>query len=231
MAHKIKNFSNTNTLAIAAADYIIAAGLAAIKKNGRFCVALSGGSTPNILYQVLVQPAYQSKIDWKKTFIFWSDERCVPANDPQNNSYQAYQVLLNEVPIPKENIFTIPVHLTPAAAAAAYQLTIQQFFKNNFPVFDIVLLGMGDNGHTASLFPHTSILHETTALVKNIYVNEVNMDRITFTAPFINNAQHRLFLVTGANKKTMLQKVLHGNYEPDNYPAQLIKNADWYTCV
>lgn len=173
MPHQIKNFSNTNTLALAAAEYIIRIAADAIKKRGRFCIALSGGTTPNVLYSVLVQPEYQSKIDWKNTFVFWSDERCVPANNPQNNSHQAIHLLLNEVSIPTENIFVVPVHLSPAIAAKTYETTIQQFFKNEYPVFDIVLLGMGDNGHTASLFPFTSILQEEKALVKDVYVAEV----------------------------------------------------------
>ena len=123
---------------------------------------------------------------------------------------------------------SIPVNETPKNAAIYYEATVKIFFKTDKPVFDLIMLGMGDNGHTASLFPHTTILHEEKALVKEVYVNEIKMDRISFTAPLINSAKHILFLVAGKEKESMLKKVLEGDYKPYEYPAQLIKNAEWF---
>lgn len=220
---KIKILKNTDSLAKAAADYIIALSKQTIKDNGRFTWALSGGSTPIHLFKLLAIEDYQKKIDWKNVYIFWSDERYVPASDEDNNSFQAQKNLLNEVPIPSENIFAIPVHLPLKKAAKYYEQTLKQFFKSETPVFDLVMLGMGSNGHTASLFPETEILKEKTALVASVFVEEVNMDRITFTAPFINQAKHILFLVAGADKASMLAKVFEEKKHPQLYPAQLIK--------
>ena len=128
----------------------------------------------------------------------------------------------------KKNIFIIPVDESPVNAAIYYEATIKIFFKSDKPVFDLILLGMGDNGHTASLFPHTTILQETKSLVKEVYVDEVKMYRLSFTAPLINNAKHILFLVSGNHKQPMLKKVLEGDYKPEEYPAQLIKNGEWF---
>jgi 6-phosphogluconolactonase len=228
--HKIVKYKSVDLLAIAAADFFVKLAASSIKKNGKFMVALSGGSTPNSMYALLAEDAYSKKVDWKNVCIFWGDERCVPMNSNQNNSYQAKKILLNNIPIPKENIFPIPVKLAPAEAAAHYEETIKQFFKTDLPKFDLIFLGMGDNGHTASLFPHTSILAEKKAIVKEVYVEEIKMDRISFTAPLINNASNILFLVAGKEKTSMLQKVLKGPYLPKEYPAQLIKNARWFVC-
>ena len=226
--NKITYFDNADLLAKAAAEYFIKLAQEAIALKGKFTVALSGGNTPATMYKLLATDFYSNQLNWKNIYFFWGDERCVSLNDKDNNSFNAKNILLDKVPVPKKNIFIIPVNESPVNAAIYYEATIKIFFKTDKPVFDLTLLGMGDNGHTASLFPHTSILNEKKALVKEIYIDEIEMYRISFTAPLINNAKHILFLVTGKDKEPMLKKVLEGNYEPENYPAQLIKNAQWF---
>ena len=221
--NKISVFENEDVLSKAAADFIVSLCAKAIETNGKFTIALSGGSTPSKLFSLLATPAYCKAINWKQTFIFWGDERCVPADDERNNSYVAKKLLLDNVAIPAENIFSIPVKMTPQKAAHHYEQTLKIFFKNQFPSFDLILLGLGDNGHTASLFPKTPILHETNTLVKEVYVKELDMNRISFTAPMINNAKNILFLVTGKQKAAVLHTVLEGKQNSEKYPAQLIK--------
>lgn len=229
--NKITYFDNADLLATAAAEYFIKIAQEAIALKGKFTVALSGGNTPAAMYKLLATDFYSEQIDWKKCYFFWGDERCVSLNDKDNNSFNAKNILLDKVPVPKQNIFIIPVNESPVNAAIYYEATIKIFFKTDKPVFDLILLGMGDNGHTASLFPHTDILKEEKKLVKEVYVAELKMDRVSFTVPLINNAKHILFLVAGKDKQPMLKKVLEGNYEPEEYPAQLIKNAAWLVSV
>ena len=226
--NKISYFDTPDQMAKAAADLIGKLSTDAIRQSGRFCIALSGGNTPATLYTLLAKEPYCSSIDWKNIYFFWGDERCVSADSNDNNSHNAKKVLLDMVPVPTENIFPIPVNLPPAEAAAQYMQTLEDFFKDLSPKFDLILLGMGDNGHTASLFPHTSILQEAKATVCEVYVEEVKMYRISFTAALINQAAYILFLVAGKDKAPMLKIVLDGPYEPENYPAQLIKDAGWY---
>ena len=229
--NKITYFDNADLLATAAAEYFIKIAQEAIALKGKFTVALSGGNTPAVMYKLLATDFYSEQIDWKKCYFFWGDERCVSLNDKDNNSFNAKNILLDKVPVPKKNIFIIPVNESPVNAAIYYEATIKIFFKTDKPVFDLILLGMGDNGHTASLFPHTNILKEEKKLVKEVYVAELKMDRVSFTVPLINNAKHILFLVAGKDKQPMLKKVLEGTYEPEEYPAQLIKNAAWFVSV
>ena len=229
--NKVTHFANADLLAKAAAEYFIKLAAEAIQLKGKFTVALSGGNTPAAMYKLLSTDFYINQIDWKNIYFFWGDERCVALNDKNNNSYNAKNILLDKVSIPKKNIFIIPVDESPVNAAIYYEATIKIFFKTDKPVFDLILLGMGDNGHTASLFPNTTILQEAKALVKEVYVDEIKMDRISFTAPLINNAKHILFLVTGKEKQQMLKTVLEGKYEPEKYPAQMIKNAEWFVSL
>ena len=223
--NSLKIFTNKEALTKATAQLIITESKNCIKEKGSFTWALSGGSTPLQLYKLLATDAYQKKLDWKNIYIFWSDERYVPFQSEDNNSHQAKLALLDHIPIPQENIFTIPVNLPVKKAAKHYEETLKQFFKTDQPVFDLILLGMGSDGHTASLFPHTEILKEKEALVKNIFIEHVNMERITFTVPLINKAKKILLLISGGEKAEILQKVLSEKKQPQLYPAQLIKAA------
>lgn len=213
----------TDELAKASAEFIIKIANEAIDARGRFVISLSGGHTPEKLYGVLADTPYKNQIAWSKTFVFWGDERCVPSDDVQNNAWMANIFLLGHVDIPPSNIYPVPVDLPPEKAAVAYENSIKQFFGSEPPCFDLILLGLGENGHTASLFPGTDVLFEHTHLIKEVFLPEQKMYRITMTADMINQAQNVIFLVTGAEKAAILNTVLTHAYEPALFPAQLIK--------
>jgi 6-phosphogluconolactonase len=226
-------FQTVDELNKAAIEYIISIANKAIKESGRFTISLSGGETPAKIYSLLSESPFNELMPWEKTFVFWGDERCVPLDSERNNAYNAILLLLSKVAVPKSNIFRIPVNLAPAEAAANYEKTINDFFEVESPNFDLILLGLGENGHTASLFPGTEVVNEQGKGVREVYVKEENTFRITMTAPLINSAHHILFLVTGEKKAIILKKVLTGSYQPDKYPAQFIKpvNGDLFWFV
>lgn len=230
--NNISVFDTPVELTVAAAALIVTLAQEAIKARGRFVISLSGGNTPKQLYQLLSRPPFSKQMDWEKTFVFWGDERYVPPADEQNNAHMARVALLDHVPIPPENIYPIPVEPEPAAAARAYEDTIRSFFRTASPVFDLMLLGIGENAHTASLFPHTQVLAEREHLVKEVYIEELQMFRITMTVSLINCAHTILFLVTGKAKAEALKKILTAPFQPNIYPAQLIKAEQgrlyWY---
>ena len=230
--YNLKVFQTEDDLAVAAAQLIIHIATDSIRSRGRFVISLSGGETPKKLYTLLSQPSFCDQIQWDKTFVFWGDERCVPLDDERNNAHQAKLLFLDKVGIPESNIYTIPVNLPAVDAAVKYANEINDFFGNNPFQFDVILLGLGINGHTASLFPGTEVLDERVAGVRAIFIEEEGMDRITLTAPLINLAHNILFMVTGNEKANTLERVLNGIYQPDKYPAQLIKPASgkllWY---
>lgn len=220
---KIKVYKTTDELNTACANYIVALANNAMTQHGRFSIALSGGSTPKSLFTLLSLPPYRDEIPWQKTFVFWGDERCVSPNDDNNNAHMAKQVLLNKVNIPTSNIFPIPVQLQPNEAAKLYEKTLHNFFGNSEPCFDLMLLGLGENGHTASLFPNTGVLNETGYWVKEVFVEELDMWRITLTAQIINQSSCIIFLVAGEKKAAVVNTIVNGDYNPQKYPAQLIK--------
>ncbi len=205
------------------AEFIIDIAHKAIEERGRFSIALSGGNTPNQLYTLLGTDEYKEKMPWKHSFVFWGDERCVALDDKLNNAHVAVTLLLDKVHVPWLNIFTIPVNLQPDEAAIQYEQTIRNYFNNETPAFDLILLGLGENAHTASLFPGTEVLQEQTHLVKAVYVDEQKMFRVTMTAPLINLAHNIAFLVTGQSKAEVLKTIFTEPYQPEKYPAQLIK--------
>jgi 6-phosphogluconolactonase len=219
----IRIFENLEALSQAAAEIFADLADNAIATNKRFSVALSGGSTPRRLYEILAADPYRRRIAWDACQVFFGDERCVPANDDRSNLWMARQALLDHVPLPANHIHPIQVDLPPAQAAMQYEADLHQFFANRVPQLDLILLGLGDNGHTASLFPHTAVLNEHKRWVAEVYVAELSMHRITFTAPLINLAARVIFLVSGADKASALQNVLEGAYQPQEYPAQLIR--------
>jgi 6-phosphogluconolactonase len=222
VTHNLEVFEQPEALFKMAADLILDSAEISIKLRKRFVIALSGGHTPEQLYTMLASHPFNDKIDWSKTFIFWGDERCVPLEDKRNNAHRAEILLLEKVPIPKENIYRIHVDLTPAEAAIAYEETLRNFFGKEEWCFDIILLGLGENGHTASLFPGTPVINSNKKGVEEVYLEEEEMYRVTMTAPLINLARRVLFLVTGKNKADILQKIVGNIYNPNIYPAQLI---------
>jgi 6-phosphogluconolactonase len=230
--NRIQIFQTSEELAIAAGWFIIEVAKSAVEARGRFVISLSGGHTPEQLYALLSKPPFSDQIPWNKTFVFWGDERCVSIDDNDNNAHMARIQLLNHIAIPADHIYPIPVNLQSAIAAGEYESTIKNFFKEEPPRFDLILLGLGINGHTASLFPWNDVVPDNTRLVKEVYVVEQKMFRITMTAPLINHAYNIIFLVSGDDKAEILNKVLTASYQPDKYPAQLIKpvngNLCWY---
>jgi len=209
----------------ASADALVTAAAQAIAARGRFLLVLSGGSTPKALFELLATPPYAGRIDWTRTHVFWGDERCVPPDDRSSNYRMAREALLDKVPISPEAIHRMRGEDPPEQAAAAYEADLRALFGGGAPRFDVVLLGMGDNGHTASLFPHLTAVRETSRWVVAEYVGEVKMWRITMTPPLLNAAARVLFLVVGADKAAMLKRVLEGPRDIDALPAQVIAPA------
>ena len=204
----IRILNTPQELSQAAAAEFIALASAAIRDHGKFTVALSGGSTPKSLYSVLARSA----LPWDKIFFFWSDERHVPPDHPDSNYRIAKEALLSKVPVPPENIFRVRAEEKDANVVAKdYEEALRSFFglrPGEFPRFDLILLGLGPDGHTASLFPNTAALNETKLLVVANWVEKFKANRITFTYPVLNNAACVIFLVSGADKADMVRTVL-----------------------
>ena len=218
-------------LAEAAARQIVEAAQEAMDARGLFSLALSGGSTPRDLHLKLANPPFRDEIRWERVHVFFGDERCVPPDDPQSNYRMAEETLLSRVPIPREQVHRMRGELPPEEAAQAYEQELRDFFKSDPPRLDVILLGMGDNGHTASLFPGLTAVHEQQRWVIAEYVAEVGMWRITLTPVVINLARRVIFLVAGAAKASMLKRVLQGPFIPDALPAQIVRpspgEAEW----
>lgn len=211
----------------AAAEEFVLAARAAIGAQGRFTVALSGGSTPKALYSLLA--SNYAGFAWNRVFMFFGDERHVPPSNPDSNYRMANETLLTKIAIPSENVFRVSAENPDAAAAALeYETQIRRFFAlkpGEFPRFDLILLGMGPDGHTASLFPDTAALDENSRLVVANWVAKFNTDRITFTLPVLNRAAEVMFLASGAEKADMVRQVLQGKNSPQ-LPSQRVQPSD-----
>jgi 6-phosphogluconolactonase len=216
-------YKDGEALSQAAAKWIALRIGATLASQGRFTIALSGGSTPKRLHQILAQAPYKEQIDWSKLHIFWGDERAVPFEDSRNNAKMAYDTLLNFVPVPPAQIHVMRTDIDPEASAAAYEKILHQYFDNTPFSFDLVLLGMGDDGHTLSLFPGMEIVHEAKAWAKAFYLPAQSMSRITLTKTIVNKSAAVAFLTAGTAKAHALKEVLKGAYNPDLYPSQEIK--------
>lgn len=217
-------FEDKEQLSKAAAALFVQSAQEAVQTNGRFTVALTGGSSPVQLYHLLSQPPYAEQVPWQQTFVFWGDERWVPLSDDRSNAKMAMDTLLYKVPVPKEQIYPMwQEDMEPAAFAQQYEQLLQRHFQGGVPEFDLVLLGMGDDGHTASLFPGTAVLQEQSRWVQAYYLEPQSMYRVTLTAPLINGAKTIAFLTFGSNKAKALHEVLQGAPSPEQYPAQLIQ--------
>ncbi len=204
------------------ADFFVETVNKAITTNGECNLVLSGGNSPKHLYELLASQSYKNKIDWSKIWFFFGDERYVPFDDKDYNGLMAKQSLFDPLNIDEARIFYINTALAPEAAATDYAKKIMAHFGQNPIQFDLILLGLGDNSHTASLFPHTKVLYEMKALMRAIFIEELKAYRITMTAPLINEAHEIVFLVYGASKATAVKHILKGEKDIDNYPAQLI---------
>ena len=217
-------YDDVDGVAAAAADLFIAL---AAQAGERFAVALSGGSTPRRFHAQLTASAAMARIDWQRVQFYWGDERCVPPDDPDSNYRMARETLLEHIAVRPQQVHRILGELPDhAAAAAQYEQELQAGFgldAGELPRFDLILLGMGPDGHTASLFPHTAALHADGRLVvANFVPQQTQKERITLTAPVINNAAQVVFLIAGADKAEALAAVLEGPRDPETYPSQLI---------
>ncbi|UWY26881.1 6-phosphogluconolactonase [Flavobacterium sp. TR2] len=219
----IQIHNNTEEINSAAAEIFVDSAQKAIAAKGKFTAVLTGGSSPAGIYKLLASDAYKNKIDWSKVYIFWGDERWVPLNDDLSNAKMSYSTLLSHVPIPKENIFEMyKDDVTPENYAAEYEKSIRTVLGEEGK-FDLILLGMGDDGHTASLFPGEPVLQEQTKWVDAYYLAPQKMHRITLTAPLINKAEKIVVVAFGEKKVHALKEVTTGEYNPTLYPMQLIK--------
>ena len=221
---EVRIFADAPGVARAAAARFLEIGREAIAARGRFSVALAGGSTPKRVYELLAGDGCRGQLDWSKAHIFFGDERCVPPDDAESNYRMASEAMLARLPLPEENIHRINGVGDAVANARLYEDEARNFFNGEaWPRFDLVLLGMGDDGHTASLFPGAEILCEPEAWVAGVWVEKLRAYRITLTAAALNHAAHVIFLVTGENKAGRLAEVLEGEREPSRLPAQLVK--------
>ncbi len=194
-----------------------------IELKGACHLVLSGGKTPEKLYRLLAEDPFREKISWEKLHIYWGDERYVPFSDERNNAKLAFETLLSQVPVNKEQVHRIDTDLPPDKAAAGYEKLLRKQFPDPRHTFDLVLLGMGANAHTLSLFPGQESRREEKHWVISTMVEEVKMQRITLTAPVVNAARAVVFMVCGADKAPALKAVLEGDYRPETWPAQLIR--------
>lgn len=233
MKPEIRCFPNLSDLSRAAAEFICELAEARIKERNIFTLVLAGGSTPRLLYEELASQPIASRIDWQHTHLFWGDERCVPSDNPDSNFSLALQTLISKVDVPPSNIHRIPATTgSPKAVAAEYETTLQEFFQptaasdpsTSFPSFDLVLLGIGVDGHTASLFPGDAALEERTSWVVAVEGSSASppVPRITLTFPVINEAKCVIFLASGSNKREVFQQVVN-NPETSAYPAARVK--------
>lgn len=223
--------ADINLLSIAVADWMVERINETLQKQARFTLVLSGGNTPKKLNELLTTEVYKNKVDWSKVHIFFGDERFVPFNDERNNARMAFDTLLNYVPVANEHIHIMQTeNISPEDSANAYEAILKQYFpeftdtKSNGTTFDLVLLGVGDDGHTLSLFPgKTDVIHETEKLCTSLWLASQDMFRVTLTHPIVNQSASVAFLASGSNKAEVLKEVLYGVYHPDIYPSQIIK--------
>lgn len=222
----LKIFEHVTALSLYAARHFVSVVDDALHERGYSSVALAGGSTPRQMYSLLAGDRYIQKINWEQVHLFWGDERCVPPDHQESNYFIAKRILLDHVPIPQRNVHRIKGELAPNQAAAEYERELRTFFSGaTEPQFDLILLGLGDDAHTASLFPGTDALSAQKEWVAANFVPKLQDWRITLTPPVINAAAQVTFLVAGMQKADSLQHVVKASYQPDLYPAQIVQPA------
>jgi 6-phosphogluconolactonase len=226
---EIRVLTTPQELFSAAAEEVVRSATDAINQRGRFTIALSGGSTPKSLFNLLATNA-RNTLPWDKMFFFWGDERHVPPSDPDSNYRMANEAMLSKVPVAPGNVFRFPAEDPDAAAVAeAYEKTLRKFFQlgpQDIPKFDLILLGMGPDGHTASLFPGTAALQEKAHLAVANWVEKLKTFRLSLTLPVLNAGRSVMFLVSGTDKASVLHSVLEENVPGDQYPAKLVQPKD-----
>ncbi|MCB0601650.1 MAG: 6-phosphogluconolactonase [Saprospiraceae bacterium] len=225
-------YPDEDTLIHAYAAYITRQTGEAIARSGRCNLVLVGGNSPKRVYQLLTKPPYRNAVSWEKVYFFFGDERYVPADHERNNAHMAWETLLKPLGIDHSKVFVMDTSLTPEETAHQYALQIGRHFQEQPVSFDLVLLGLGDNAHTASLFPGSTVINETTPTVSALYVPDEKEFRITLTAPLINQAHRVSFLAFGVAKALAVYQVIEGERDAMLYPAQIIQPlhhpADWF---
>jgi 6-phosphogluconolactonase len=216
----IRVFDDFDRLSEAAAELFAGQARRAVAARGRFCVALAGGSTPRRSYQLLSRAPFRETVPWSQVHVFWGDERCVPSDDPRSNEGRARAALLDKVPLPPGQIHPMACTRGPKSAALAFETLLLDFFAPEAPRFDLILLGLGTDGHTASLFPGSKATKETRHLVVPVQGPGEDFARLTLTVPVLNRARLVVFLVSGKDKAGMLRQILRG--PAGSFPAQLI---------
>ena len=219
--------SDPDDLSQQAATRFVDIARQAVAQQGRFTVCLSGGSTPRGTYALLAREPFRDEVSWPQVHIFWGDERCIPLDQSDNHYRMASDLILSKVPIPGQNIHRMRGEATdPAQAADEYEALLRSFFGltgQDVPRFDLILLGMGADGHTASLFPGTAALHERQRLVVAHYVPKLGATRLTLTLPVLNHANQVMFLVAGESKADAVRAVLQGDDDQPKLPARLVR--------
>lgn len=221
---------NTDELSRLFADWLVEYIEETLQKQDRFTISLSGGSTPKKLYQLLATKEYAEKIDWPKLHFFWGDERFVPFTDDRNNAKMTFDELLDHVPINKAFVHVMRTDLPPDEAVEDYNVKLHKYFDGRQFTFDLVMLGLGDDAHTLSLFPGYPVIDENHNWMSAFYLEEQNMYRITLTKPVVNKSARVAFLVSGSGKVDALKAVLYGDKNSEKYPAQVIQptNGELY---
>jgi 6-phosphogluconolactonase len=218
----IQVYPDGESLHNGAASLFVREAAKAIQARNRFTVVLSGGHTPRHTYEVLARPPWREQVDWARVHVFWGDERCVPPDDLRNNARMAREALLDHVPIPAAQIHPIPCEPSAGEGARAYESSLRLHFSNQSPRPDLFFLGLGEEGHTASLFPRDSALREKERWVVEVKGAGEDVSRVTWTIPWINQARRVVFLVLGRGKAAILKEVLEGPLDPERWPAQAI---------
>jgi 6-phosphogluconolactonase len=222
----IRVYADREAMSRGAAELFADEARRAVSARGRFIVLLAGGETPRRCYEILAEAPLRDRIPWDAVHVFWGDERCVPADDPRSNAAMARRALLDHVPVPAAQVHPIACADAPREGAAQYEELLRAFFAAGPPRFDLVFLGLGENGHTASLFPGTSVLDEQKRWAAEVYVAEEGLHRVTLAAPVINQAALIAFMAAGEGKAAVLREVLEGTPDPHRIPARLIRPAD-----
>lgn len=223
----VRRLADAQQVSRAGADLFVSSARTAIAQRGRFIVALAGGSTPKRMYELLASDTYRAQVEWSKIEFFWGDERSVPPDHKDSNYRMANEAMLSKLPVRADGVHRMEAERSDRdVAAAEYQASIARVCAETGavpPAFDLVYLGMGPDGHTASLFPHTTALKETRRWVVKNYVPKFSTDRMTMTVPMLNRAAHVVFLAAGADKASVLKEVLEGPPDSDRLPSQLIR--------
>ncbi len=219
----VRVYPDYEALSRAAAYLFVLLANEAIRDRGRFSIALCGGHTPGRLYELLAGPPFVNQVDWGRVHVFWGDERCVPPDDPRNNARMAREKLLDHVPVPPQHLHPIVCADSAKDAARGYESLLRSFFHGGPRRFDLIFLGLGTDGHTASLFPGTPALREKDRWVTEVYSEKEGIYRVTLTAPILNQASVLAFMASGASKAAVLRDLLTRQSEPERFPARLIR--------